>query len=224
MVCRQIFVVAVAFIVGSVWAQQPPFEDEIQRFEASDKTHPPVPGSVLFVGSSSIRLWETLAADIPDYTTLNRGFGGSQIADSVRLVDRIVTPYKPKAIVFFAGTNDIASGKSAETVAADYRAFVEKVRSELPDVPIAYISISPAPSRWSKIGEMRRANALIRAYSEATPGLRFIDTATLMLNRIGGPRPELYVRDNLHLNAQGYAIWKAEVGRVLREMLPTPKD
>lgn len=221
MVHRRAFAVFVPLLLAAAaLAQDPPFENDIRRFEAADKTNPPAEGGVLFVGSSSIVLWKTLAQDFPEYRTINRGFGGSQISDSVRVADRIVTPYKPKAIVFFAGTNDLASGKSSETVAADYRAFVENVRAKLPTVPIAYISITPAPSRWSNIKEVRKANALIKAYSDATPGLRFIDMYPLMVNRIGGPRAELFGPDNLHMVAPGYAIWKEEVRRVLKEMIP----
>ncbi len=199
--------------------QDPPFEDEIRRFEASDRANPPAPGAVLFTGSSSIRLWSSLAEDFPGYRTLNRGFGGSQIADSVRLVDRTVFPYKPRAIVFFAGTNDLAAGKSPETALADFNAFVTKVRDRLPNVPIAYIAISPAPSRWNNIANVRRANELIRVYC-GYRGLRFIDTYASFLTPEGGPRPELYVADQLHLRPAGYAIWREQVGQALREMLP----
>lgn len=197
-----------------------PFENEIKAFEAKDAQSPPAPGAVEFTGSSSIRLWKTLAEDFPEYRVLNRGFGGSQISDSVRYVDRIVTPYKPSAIVFFAGSNDLAAGKSPETVRDDFRAFVEKVRAKLPTVPIAFIGISPAPSRWNNIAKVRQANTLIKAYVDVTPGLQFIDVYPLMVNAIGGPRPEIFGPDNLHMNAKGYAIWKVEVDKALHEMVP----
>ena len=202
----------------------PRFEEEILRFEATDKVAPPAPGSVLFVGSSSIRLWTTLKTDIPDYPTLNRGFGGSWLADSTRLVDRIVLPYKPRAVVLFAGTNDLADGRSPETVAGDYREFVARIREKMPRVPIAYIAISPAPSRFALIDKIKRTNALIRAESAKTPGVRFIDTVPRMLNADGSPRPELFGHDQLHMNAQGYAIWKEIVGGALREMLPAKRS
>ncbi len=209
-----------ALLSLTIGQTQAPFENEIRVFEAKDQASPPAPGVVEFTGSSSIRMWKSLAQDFPEYHTLNRGFGGSQIADSVRYVDRIVTPYRPKAIVFFAGSNDLAAGKSPETVRDDYRAFVERVRAKLPTVPIAFIAISPAPSRWNNIAKVRQANALIRAYSESTAGLRFIDVYPLMVNAIGGPRPEIFGPDNLHMNAKGYAIWKVEVDKALREMVP----
>lgn len=220
MVVRRVLAVAVSALLAvcaTALRQDPPFEDEIRKFEAADKVQMPAPGSVLFVGSSSIRLWTSLKKDFPDYPVLNRGFGGSQITDSVRLADRIVTKYQPKVIVFFAGTNDLASGKSPETVLADYKAFVEKVRLKLPTVPIGYISCTPAPSRWNNIKNVRKLNELVKAYCEATSGLTYIDTYPLLVNNIGGPRPELFIADNLHMNAKGYAIWTPVVAAYLKE-------
>lgn len=221
MVRRRTVVFAVLALLSALAVaagQAPRFESEIRAFEARDRENPPKEGAVLFVGSSSIRIWTSLAKDLPRFDVLNRGFGGSHVADSVRVVDRIVTPYKPRAIVLYAGTNDLADGKSPETVAMDYRNFVEAVRAKLPAVPIAFISISPAPSRWKNIGNVRKANALVRAYSEATPGLRYIDTYPAMTNAIGGPRVELYGPDNLHMNRKGYELWTGIVEPALAEM------
>src|SRR2546423_9553455 len=119
-----------------------PFEKDILAFEASDKTNPPPKNAVLFIGSSSIRMWKTLARDFPDYQVINRGFGGSQIADSVYFFDRIVTKYEPRVIVFYAGGNDINAGKSAEIVFDDFKHFVSAVREKLPATKVVYISIA----------------------------------------------------------------------------------
>jgi len=100
-----------------------PFENEIKAYEQADKTNPPPREANLFVGSSSIRLWKTMAEDLPGKNVINRGFGGSQIADSVRFADRIVIPYHPARIFFYAGDNDLNAGKSPETVAGDFAAF-----------------------------------------------------------------------------------------------------
>ena len=209
----------VAFAALAVAAsQEPPFESEIKAFERMDAVNPPKPGAILFTGSSSIRLWSSMAADFPGHRVINRGFGGSEIADSVRLFPRTVLPYKPRAIVFFAGTNDLANGKTPETVAAAYRAFVEGVRAAMPNVPIAYIAITPAPSRWNNIANVRLTNGYVKAYSETVPGLRFIDTYPRMVNAIGGPRVELFGPDNLHMNPTGYALWREMVGPVVEEM------
>lgn len=200
--------------------QKPRFEDEIVAFETADKQAMPKAGSILFVGSSSIRLWKTLAEDFPEYPVLNRGFGGSWMTDSTRLVDRIVIPYKPRAIVVFAGTNDIADGHTPTQVADDYKSFVGKVRKKFPRIPIAYIATTPAPSRqrmWTKFGDV---NGQIREFSKHGKGLWFIDTAYALMTPEGGPRPELFVEDQLHMNAQGYAIWREIVGKTLHEMVP----
>lgn len=210
--------------------QTNPFEPEIAAFEAADKTNPPKPGGILFVGSSSIRLWTTLAQDFPAYNVINRGFGGSQIADSIHYAPRIVTPYKPKIIVFFAGTNDLAEGKSPQTVAADYQTFVKTVRTTLPDVKVVYIAITPAPSRWDNLPQVKEANTLIQTQIAQDKNQRFLNTAPLFITPEGNPRPELFVEDRLHLNPQGYKLWKTALTPVLQELtdnketlIPDPK-
>lgn len=193
-----------------------PFEDEINAFEAQDKIKMPKKGGILFIGSSSIRLWKTLEKDFPGQPVINRGFGGSQISDSIRYIPRIVTPYKPKMIVFFAGTNDIASKKTAEKVADDFCTFVQTVRAELPQVKVAFLSITPAPSRWSMLDEVKKANQLVRNYCFSTEGLTYIDAFPYMLDAEGGPRPELFVSDQLHMNDKGYEIWR----KLVRPIMP----
>ncbi|MCE9558941.1 MAG: hypothetical protein K8R88_08315 [Armatimonadetes bacterium] len=190
---------------------KPPFEDAILKFEAEDKVNPPKPGGIVFIGSSSILGWKTLQKDFPAHNVINRGFGGSIISDSVRNAQRIVTPYRPEMVVFFAGSNDISAGHSAETVFADYQAFVQKVREKLPTVRIAFISISPAPSRAKFLEIDRTANTLIRNFCLQGDNLAFIDIVPLMLDANGAHRPELYGADRLHMNPDGYAIWRKAV-------------
>ncbi|HEY3779437.1 MAG TPA: SGNH/GDSL hydrolase family protein [Fimbriimonadaceae bacterium] len=198
---------------------QVPFESDIEHFEAQDAVNPPKPGGIVFVGSSSIVRWEALKTDFPKYNCINRGFGGSAVSDSVRFCDRIVTPYKPKIIVFFAGTNDIAEGKSADTVFDDYKQFVAKVRAKLPETKIIYISISPAPSRWVHIDDMKKANRLIKDFSHHGHNLLFMDVFDQMLTPTGGPRPELFVEDQLHMNPMGYAIWVKNLTPILAQLV-----
>ncbi len=203
------------------WAKLPvssqplPFESDIAAFEAQDRQNPPAKGGILFVGSSSIRMWSSLAQDFPNQRVLNRGFGGSKISDSVNFVDRIVTPYEPKMIVFYAGTNDLADGKSPETLLADYVTFISLVRAELPTTPVAFISVAPAPSRWGNVANIRKANTLISQFSDLVPNLKFIDIFPLMLDAKGQPRPELFQGDQLHMKPEGYAIWTKAVAPYL---------
>jgi len=198
-----------------------PFEKEILAFEAADKTNPPPAGATLFIGSSSIRLWTTLAEDFPKHQVINRGFGGSQIIDSVRYAKRIVLPYKPRLIVLYAGGNDINGGKTPEQVAADYRAFVKIVHDALPATRIAYISIAPNPARWTQVDRVRAANSLIEAHTRTDERLAFINVFPKMLGEDGQPLPEIYVADRLHMNPKGYELWRGIVGPVLDHW---PKD
>lgn len=191
------------------------FEAEILAFEAADKQSPPPAGAVEFIGSSSIRLWSTLAKDFPELTVINRGFGGSQIADSVAYADRIVIPYKPKMIVFYAGNNDIAAGKAPAQVAQDYRAFVEKVHAALPATRIVYISQNPSVSRWKQEERLQELNRLIETFVHEQDGqlgkLSFIESHSKLLSPEGMPRPEILRTDGLHLNPMGYALWTSIV-------------
>jgi len=184
---------------------------EIAAMTAKDSTSPPPKDGIVFVGSSSIRLWD-LKESFPELPVINRGFGGSQLADSVRYAEQIVTPYKPRAVVLYAGDNDLAGGKkSPEQVANDFDAFVAAVRKELPEAKILYIAIKPSPSRWKLIDKMNQANRLIRERCEQGENLEFVDIVKPMLDAEGQPRPELYKQDMLHMNDDGYAIWAEQV-------------
>jgi len=193
------------------------WDKDIAAFEAQDKTNPPPKGAILFIGSSSIRLWKTLAEDLPEHKVINRGFGGSEIADSVHFVDRIVVPYQPKRIVMYAGGNDINGGKTPERVASDFKAFVSKVHAKLPETKISYISIAGNPARWAQVERVKTANALIREFTTIDKRLSFIDVFPHMLGKDGMPLPDIFVDDRLHMNEKGYAIWKRVIGAALKE-------
>jgi lysophospholipase L1-like esterase len=200
---------ALMLLLQAARADSRRFEAEIAAFEAADKANPPPKNAILFIGSSSIRKWTTLARDFPRHKVINRGFGGSQMADSVYYFDRIVTPYHPRVIVLFAGTNDLDAGKTPEEVFEDFVAFANKVRAALPDARLDYISISTSPSRWHEFQKVKRANQLIRDYISQNDRLEYIDVLPAMLGPDGRPNRDIYVADRLHLNARGYAIWQS---------------
>lgn len=180
---------------------------DIDQFTAADAVQPPAAGGVLFVGSSSIRLWSTLAEDFPGVPVINRGFGGSELADSVFYVDRIVIPYKPRLVVVYAGENDLNAGKSPETVLADFQAFRAKVHAALPATRIIYLSCKESPVRAKVRPQVLAANRLIAAECATDVRCSFVDVATPLLDAAGGYRPELFREDQLHLRPAGYAIW-----------------
>ncbi len=200
------------------------WEKEIAAFEAADQKQPPPKGGIVFVGSSSIRLWD-VKKSFPGLPVINRGFGGSQIEDSTHFVDRIVVPYAPTAVVFYAGDNDIASGKSAETVVADFKAFAKKIEERLPNTVLFFISIKPSPSRWKHIETQRAANKLISDYCEENCCLAtFVDVVKPMLGADGQPLDELFVKDRLHMTAEGYAVWNATLRPHLEKIVTgTPR-
>ena len=161
---------------------------------------------MLFIGSSTIRIWKSLPRDFPELTVINRGFGGSQIADSTRYADRIAIPYHPSRIVMYAGDNDLAAGKTSEQVLEEFQDFVKKIRSALPYVPITFISIKPSIARWKIVDRIKKANSLIKEFAQGEKSIDFVDIYPAMLGADGKPRPELFRPDGLHMNANGYAI------------------
>lgn len=201
---------AIYLINALAMAQDDPgperWEPAIQAFESADRQSQPEPGQILFLGSSSIRGWD-LEKYFPDLDTINRGFGGSQISDSVYFFDRLVTPYRPRAIVFYAGDNDIAVGKSPQEVLRDYQRFVERTETNLEGTEIIFIAIKPSIRRWHLIDDMREANRLIQEFSENKPHLHYLDIDAPMIGSDGKPRPELFVEDGLHLSHAGYQSW-----------------
>jgi lysophospholipase L1-like esterase len=174
---------------------------------------------VLFLGSSTIRLWNTAKA-FPELHTINRGFGGSQIADSLKFAERIVIPCKPRLILLYAGDNDIAAGKSPERVLSDFKALVEKIHAALPETRIAFISIKPSPSRWKHIEAQRKANSLVEEFIPTDRRLSYIDVVQPMLDDKGEPRAELFQKDMLHLNDEGYKLWNSIVKPRLTGVAP----
>lgn len=182
------------------------WEGAIREFEKADQKSPPPESSVLFIGSSTIRLWKSLKEDFPEYSVINRGFGGSQLADSVHFADRIVIPYKPKQIILYAGSNDLASGKTPDQVFSDFKVFVERVRGKLPDARISFMSIGPSPARWAQAEKQQAANRLIKEFIESGKNLDYIDVWDQFLGVDGKPREEFFVADRLHNSVAGYKI------------------
>lgn len=182
------------------------WESTIKKFEEADRTSPPTPGGVLFVGSSSIRLWD-LEESFPGKGYLNRGFGGSEISDLNHFIDRIVFPYRPKTIVLYSGDNDIAKKKSPEQVFADFKTFSTKVHQQLPETKIIFVTIKPSIRRWELWEQMRAANEMVREYSQQNDFVIYADISKPMLGSDGKPRAELFVKDGLHLSPEGYKLW-----------------
>lgn len=182
------------------------FSREIQQFVEWDAKNSFPEDAILFVGSSSIRFWKTHEA-FPEYPVINRGFGGSHISDVQFYYDRVIGKYAPSLIVFYAGDNDIAAGKSVSQVVEDYREITNHILQDFPEVKFVYVPIKPSSSRWDYWSKMRETNKRIQAYNSSNDRLYYIDLATPLLDSGKSPRDELFRDDLLHLNERGYKVW-----------------
>lgn len=193
-----------------------PWAKEMAAFAAADEEHPTAAGGVVFVGSSSIRRWDLdQSFEGMDPMPLNRGFGGSQMSDTVRNAELLVVKHKPRLVIVYAGDNDIAAGKSVKQVEDDFAEFVAIVQKELPDTRIAYIAIKPSVKRWTLADKIKDANARIAKQCTENEQLTFIDVWQPMLDDEGKPRGELFLKDGLHLNDEGYKLWASLVRPVI---------
>ncbi|MEI6052607.1 MAG: SGNH/GDSL hydrolase family protein [Opitutaceae bacterium] len=204
------------FLSASIFATPEKWAAEIDKFTQADAIKAPAKGAVVFVGSSSIRKWTSLAADFSSITTLNRGFGGSELSDSVFYADRVVIPYAPRTVVVYAGENDLQAGKSAEALLADFQAFCTKIHTALPKTKIIFLAVKESPSRAKIRDKVLLANKLIAAECAKDPRRAFVDVATPMLDAEGKTRPELFLADQLHMQPTGYAIWTKVLGAHLK--------
>lgn len=181
------------------------WEKDIAAIEERQMQKPPVKGGIIFAGSSTIRLWD-LAKSFPDRKFENTGFGGSEIRDVTHFAPRIILKHEPRAIVFYAGDNDVNSKRKPEQVLADYRKFVDSVHKELPETRILYLAIKPSLARWDQFDTQAKANALVKEFCAKNDRLGYIDIVTPILGKDGKPTPELFVKDGLHLSPKGYAL------------------
>ena len=197
------------------------WEPTIKKFEDADRIAPPPQNAIVFIGASSIVRWN-LPESFPELgaRAINRGFGGSLAADSTRYADRIVIPYKPQKVVFYAGDNDIEANRTPEQITGDFVAFEKKVHAALPSTEIIFISIKPSIRRWAWIEQIKAANAQVKQYCASHPHLAFVDIVPQMIGRDGKPRKEMLLDDGLHMTPDGYKVWNDAL-RPLLQVTPS---
>jgi len=194
------------------------WEKTIRQFEQWDSKNTFPSDAVLFVGSSSIRMWPTREC-FDGLAVINRGFGGSQISDVNYFAERIVLRYEPKVIVFYAGGNDVTAGKHARRVFDDYKTFVRLVHARLPGTRIIYVGIKPSGSRWSLWPVMNEVNMMIKDFSGKNGRLFYFDSATPLLDSDGRPDSAFFLKDQLHLNDKGYELWTKLIRPIINKAL-----
>jgi len=231
--CTMLFVIALAFAMAQEAAAQSlsqttseitrnkarqaamtkPFWAEIRAFLDQDKADGLIPCRTLFVGSSSIRLWRSLAEDIPGRRVLQRGFGGGHLRHVIGYYEELIARHRPREIVLYAGENDIAAGRMPAVVVEDLQTLLLRKRQSLGSAPVYFIAIKPSPARWDQFARQAEVNALIKTLAQVYDDLIFIDVVPAMLEA-GRPKP-IFLPDKLHMNADGYALWARIIGDAL---------
>ncbi len=197
------------------------WEASIQKFEAADKATPPVPGGVVFYGSSSIGMWD-LPTSFPNMQTLNRGFGGSDMAAAAHFYERVVPQHQPRIVVLYEGDNDLAGGRKADQILAEFETLVTQHRAALPEAKLICLTIKYSPSRAKLRMDQEATNALLKSRCAQDPHLLYVDLASTLLDEEGQPQPKYFKPDMLHLNPEGYAVWNAKLRPVIEAELRTP--
>lgn len=206
---QKITILLVLVSVGH-FAKAQPFANEIAAFKKQDSLSFPGTGKILFVGSSSFAFWKDVQQYFPEYSIINRGFGGSSLTDLIRYAPDVIFPYEPKQIVIYCGENDFAGDTSLypSQVAQRFFDLFNLIRSRYKKVPIAYISMKPSPSRRHLMARFNVANVMIKNFLKKKKKTDYIDVYKAMLNENGQPKEEIFLADQLHMNAEGYKIWK----------------
>lgn len=217
------FIIAVLIVMLAVCSFQfeasaqtnRPFWDEIENFQKKDSLSMPPKNGIVFLGSSSFRMWNDAEKIFKNYQVINRGFGGSTLADAITYLDYLVEPYQPRQVVIYSGENDIASGAGAEETFRRLKTLAEKIREKQPEVSLIYVSMKESPSRVQFRDSLLKANDLIKTYINTLPKSVYVDVNAKMLNKDGSTRPELFKEDMLHMKKAGYDIWEKAIRPLL---------
>lgn len=194
------------------------FELEIQKFEVADNAQMPPNGAVLFVGSSSIRLWSTLEKDFAPLPVINRGFGGSTIPEVMYYAKRIIYKYRPGVIVFYGGENDIIENAAPPIAFQHFKKFIGETEKNLSNATVVFISAKPSPARWNRWREFQQFNSMVEQFAQNRPKLRYVDIGSALTGSDGQPDPALFTEDKLHMNNQGYERWTKILKPIVHEL------
>ncbi len=198
------------------------FDQAIFNMEQEDSTRIVLENEVLFIGSSSIRMWKTLREDFDPIPGINRGFGGSTMPEVIHYADRIIFPYNPKLIVLYCGENDIAEDATPEQVFGSFKKLNAMIEKRLPETNLIFISMKPSVARWGLWDKYKAGNKLIKEYIETKNNRVYLESADVMLTESGQPDSSIFIEDMLHMNAKGYAAWKSLVRPAVEKLYTQP--
>ena len=203
-------------ISSPLWAQQA-FEKEIRNYEKQDSISMPAKGQILFIGSSSFRIWKTFATDLAGISAINRGFGGSTMTDALYYFDRMVVKYSPSTVVVYEGDNDLNKGKSPEDLAKEYEDFSNRLKKALPKTKLVYLAVRPSLARIAIVDKQKQFNSWLADYCKSQKGRFFLDMHSPFYLPDGTVMPDIFVADRLHLNEKGYLIFSAKIREFILE-------
>ncbi|MDF2157332.1 GDSL-type esterase/lipase family protein [Algoriphagus sp. CAU 1675] len=209
-------------LAGRNYAQQIPFQEEVNQLTAQIDKKGWSKGSIVFTGSSSIRMWKNIQEEFADVPIINTGFGGSQASDLLTHLESLVNRYDPQAVFIYEGDNDINAGKSTEEIIHDLDQILHKLNEHKEGISIYFIGAKPSPSRWNLKDSYEQFNKALESYAEGMINSQYIDVWSPMLDPTGNPRPELFLEDMLHMKPEGYEIWKKQLDphiKFLKEMI-----
>lgn len=205
---RPLLLLICLLLIVAVQSFAQPFINEIQKFRKDDSLSAPPANPILFVGSSSFRMWKDVKDYFPGYTILNRGFGGSGIPHVIQYADDVIFKYNPRQIVIYCGENDLGPDVKGEYIATKFKELFQLIRSRMPGVPIAYISMKPSPRREKFLDAMKDGNKRIKKFLKKQKKAAYIDVYSAMRKEDGSLNTDLFLEDNLHMNSKGYKIWQ----------------
>lgn len=206
----QKLVFLICLISSPLWAQHA-FEKEIKNFEKQDSISTPAKGQILFIGSSSFRIWKSFATDLAGIAAINRGFGGSTMTDALYYFDRMVVKYEPKAVVVYEGDNDLAMGKSVEELAKEYVEFSNRLKKTLPKTKLVYLAVRPSLSRIAILEKQKQFNNWLENYCKSEKNRYFLDMHSPFYLTDGTVMQDIFISDRLHLNEKGYQIFSSNI-------------
>ncbi len=212
-----LLIIALCFMMPVKAQQGVPYWDEVQALKKKDSLSFPAANQVLFIGSSSFTMWKDVQDYFPKHQILNRAFGGSTLLDLIRFRYEVIYPYQPKQIVMYCGENDFASSDTVtvEMVLSRFKTLYKLIRAKYPATPFLYVSMKPSPSRAHLMPKYAEANKQIELFLKTDPKATFADVYSKMLKADGTPMEDIFLSDNLHMNAKGYAIWKKALEKML---------
>lgn len=196
------------FLVQFSFAQDIPFQEEVERRSKEIDDAGWKKGSVVFTGSSSVRMWKNLQEQFPDVAIINSAFGGSRADQLLMHLDKSILRFEPSKVFIYEGDNDINSGQDISDIMKNLDALVTKIQAKYPNTIVNLIAAKPSPSRWDKKVSYVALNDLIRQYATTHDKVNIVNVWDIMLDDTGKPRADIFIEDNLHMNEKGYELWK----------------